>query len=101
MAGRQAGIHSRPIQREYIEEGFDLLGELRQYRLQIQGQQTEHFQRIGADLLQGLALSVVLGHDPRRLFRHEAVGDVGQTHDLTQGTTEIALLVTFGNGRSL
>ena len=93
---QQQGVAVFPGQRCHLQEGFRPFGQGRQYRLQVDHQQTEHVDGGGADGQHFLFLAVFFGQGPGRLVGDVAVGVIRQGHDFAHGFAEFALFVELG-----
>mmetsp|Transcript_31905 Transcript_31905/g.74920 ORF Transcript_31905/g.74920 Transcript_31905/m.74920 type:complete len:389 (-) Transcript_31905:1741-2907(-) len=100
VAAERAGAVA-PLQRLDLQEGFDLLGQRRQHRLQVDRQQPEGLDADAADIVQGRVHAVLLGQFPGLVLVDELVDLVGQRHDLAQGLAELAGFVELGDGAAL
>ena len=97
MPGGEQGVGVGPGKGRDVEEALHVLRQFGQHRLQIQGEQAEQVDGLGAHvLLQRIAFQPA--QFPGLVLVHELIGAVGQGHHLTQGLAVFARLVQLGDG---
>ncbi len=98
VPGLERRGHVFPGERLQAEELLDVLGHLRQHRLQIDGEDAEQLEIQGTEPLQRRVLAGLLGDLPGLLLVHVLVHAVGEEHDLADRLAELARLVVGGDG---
>ena len=81
------------VLRRQDQQVGDLRGQLRQDRLEVDGEHAEGFDAQCADLVQALLLAFLLGQFPGLVLVDIDVDLVGQRHDVAHGTGVIARFI--------